>query len=67
MTTTDMILKDLFDRISKEDVVLFVGAGVSMSAGLPSGSQLSNIIFKLLPKEIQASLHDKKRIPTSIQ
>lgn len=54
------ILNQLFDSISKEDVVLFVGAGLSRCAGLPSGADLSEFIFGKLPDELQSELSDYK-------
>lgn len=38
----------LFDLISKEDVVLFAGAGLSIYAGYPSGNVLKSIFYDRL-------------------
>lgn len=53
-------LNDLFDLIRKEDVVLFVGAGVSRCVGLPSGADLSEYIYNLLPEKIQEAAERHK-------
>ena len=44
--------ESLFEAISKGEVVLWVGAGLSLYAGLPSGVQLREILYKgLTPLE----------------
>lgn len=53
---TDKDTEQLFDIISQEDIVLFVGAGVSCSVGLPSGGELAKEIVQLLPAELQKDL-----------
>jgi len=56
-------LNGLFDLIRKEDVVLFLGAGVSRYAGLPSGAELSEYIFKMLPENVRANVvNDSKNL-----
>ena len=46
-----MFEENLFQLISKGDVVLFVGAGLSLYAGLPSGNQLSEFLYEGLSKQ----------------
>ena len=38
----------LFELISKEDVILFAGAGLSMYAGYPNGNGLRSIFYNKL-------------------
>ena len=38
----------LFELISREEVVLFAGAGLSLYAGYPSGNALKNIFYNNL-------------------
>ena len=45
--------KQIIDFIRKGDVVLFVGAGFSIKAGAPSGSDLCNLLYNALPENIQ--------------
>ena len=48
----NMYKESLFETISKGEVVLWVGAGLSLYAGLPSGVQLREILYKgLTPLE----------------
>lgn len=51
-------IEKLFNIIRREDAVLWAGAGMSFSAGFPSGYSLKNHIYKALTKE-QKSLVDK--------
>lgn len=53
MESIENIYKEsLFEAISKGEVVLWVGAGLSLYAGLPSGVQLREILYKgLTPLE----------------
>lgn len=48
----------LFELISKEDVILFAGAGLSLYAGYPSGNELRDIFWKRL-NEIEKQNFDK--------
>ncbi|WP_185286185.1 SIR2 family NAD-dependent protein deacylase [Chryseobacterium indologenes] len=43
--------ENLFKLVSKGDVILWVGAGSSLYAGLPSGNQLSESLFEGLSSE----------------
>lgn len=44
--------ENLFNLIRNEEVILFIGAGVSIYAGYPSGEKLKQIIYKqLTPSE----------------
>ena len=45
--------KQIIDFIRKGDVVLFIGAGFSIKAGAPSGSDLCDAFYKALPSHIQ--------------
>ena len=48
----NMYKESLFEAISKGEVVLWIGAGLSLYAGLPSGVQLREILYKgLTPLE----------------
>lgn len=48
----NMYKESLFEAISKGDVVLWAGAGLSLYAGLPSGVQLREILYEgLTPLE----------------
>ena len=48
----NMYKESLFEAISKGEVVLWVGAGLSLYAGLPSGVQLREILYEgLTPLE----------------
>ena len=40
--------ESLFELIRKEEVVLFVGAGLSIYAGFPSGNELKKIFIENL-------------------
>ena len=40
---SDIYKERLFELISKEDVILFAGAGLSMYAGYPNGNGLRSI------------------------
>ena len=45
--------KQIIGFIRKGDVILFVGAGFSIKAGAPSGSDLCNLLYNALPENIQ--------------
>ena len=48
----NMYKESLFEAISKVEVVLWVGAGLSLYAGLPSGAGLREILYEgLTPLE----------------
>jgi len=46
----------LFETIRSEDVVVWIGAGMSFYAGYPSGQKLSNIFFERLPEDKRIGL-----------
>ncbi len=46
----------LFETIRSEDVVVWIGAGMSFYAGYPSGEKLSNIFFDRLPEDKRIGL-----------
>lgn len=57
-------MEQLLNLIREEDVALFVGAGLSCSTGLPSGSILSKEICKQLPKNLQQELvNEQSNLP----
>ena len=45
-----MSLDILFENIRKEEVVLWIGSGFSMYAGMPSGNDLKSMIIRELLK-----------------
>ena len=45
---SDIYKERLFELISKEDVILFAGAGLSMYAGYPNGNGLRSIFYNKL-------------------
>lgn len=51
--------EELFKLISKEEVVLFAGAGMSTSAGLPTANNLRDLLIESL------SVEEKKQVPLS--
>ena len=54
----DTVLQKIYDVIRQESAVLWVGAGLSFTAGYPSGKTLRNLIFQDLTKE-QKKVIDK--------
>ncbi|WP_278551480.1 SIR2 family NAD-dependent protein deacylase [Elizabethkingia bruuniana] len=53
---TDYNKLSLFENISKEEVVLFAGAGLSLDAGFPSGNTLRDIFFNSLNEAEKAQI-----------
>lgn len=53
---TDYNKLSLFENISKEEVVLFAGAGLSLYAGFPSGNVLRDIFFNSLNEAEKAQI-----------
>ncbi len=53
----------LFELIRKEEVVLFVGAGMSIYAGYPNGEKLSKFFYENLPDHIKNDLTLTKNLP----
>ena len=53
---TDYNKLSLFENISKEEVVLFAGAGLSLYAGFPSGNALRDIFFNSLNEAEKAQI-----------
>ena len=47
--------KEIFDLIRRERVVLVIGAGFSLKAGMPSCSKVCDAIRSALPEEIKNS------------
>lgn len=60
-TNQDLILQRVFEIIRKEDAILWVGAGLSLSSGYPSGKKLAEKIFNDLPN--QQKKHVNKNLP----
>lgn len=52
----ESIEASLFETIRSEDVVVWIGAGMSFYAGYPSGQTLSNNFFERLPKDKRIGL-----------
>lgn len=50
--------KEIFDLIRRERVVLVIGAGFSLKAGMPSCSKVCDTIRTALPDEIKNSVED---------
>lgn len=50
--------EELFKLILNEDVVLFVGAGFSLYAGYPNGSELAKIIYSMLSTEDKENISE---------
>ncbi|MDL5514592.1 SIR2 family protein [Arenibacter sp. M-2] len=53
----------IFELIRKEEVVLFVGAGMSMYAGYPSGAVLSKIFYNNLSKDQKSDIEFTADLP----
>lgn len=51
-----MARERVFELIRNEEVVLFVGAGMSISAGYPSGAKLSEILYNGLTAEFKKDI-----------
>lgn len=58
-----MYKENLFQLISKGDVVLWVGAGSSLYAGLPSGNKLAELLFNGLTVSEQAYINKNLLLP----
>lgn len=52
--------KEIFDLIRRERVVLVIGAGFSLKAGMPSCSKVCDAIRSALPEEIKNSAEDMR-------
>lgn len=46
----------LFEKIRREEVVLWIGAGLSISSGFPSGDRLKEIIYESLTENEKAQI-----------
>ena len=53
----------IFELIRKEETALFVGAGMSLYAGYPSGVQLAKILYNNLTKDLQEQLNFTTDLP----
>ena len=54
--------ESLFELIRKEEVVLFVGAGLSIYAGFPSGNELKKIFIENLTKEEKENIDLEQKL-----
>lgn len=53
----------IFELIRKEEAALFVGAGMSLYAGYPSGAKLAEILFNNLTSDLQEQLDFTTNLP----
>jgi NAD-dependent SIR2 family protein deacetylase len=53
----------IFELIRREEVVLFVGAGMSLYAGYPSGEKLSKILYDNLTNDLKKDIEFTKNLP----
>lgn len=53
----------IFELIRKEEVVLFVGAGMSLYAGYPSGEKLSRILYDNLTNDLKRDIEFTNNLP----
>lgn len=53
----------VFELIRKEEVVLFVGAGMSLYAGYPSGEMLSKILYDNLTNDLKKEVDFDTNLP----
>jgi hypothetical protein len=68
----ERLIENLKESLPKDDLVLFLGAGVSASAGLPDWSSLLSqllvsLISKNLPPEMEVSVESKLALADSLQ
>ncbi|GEN73835.1 SIR2 family NAD-dependent protein deacylase [Chryseobacterium lathyri] len=59
--------ENLFQLISRGEVVLWIGAGLSLYAGLPSGNQLSQFLFDGLSKEEKDNINKNLLLPDLVE
>ncbi len=59
----DLILKKIYDVVRHENAVLWIGAGLSLSAGYPSGKVLRDQIFKKLSKSQRKLVDESLPLP----
>ncbi|TAF08841.1 MAG: hypothetical protein EAZ75_10155 [Flavobacteriia bacterium] len=53
----------IFELIRKEEAALFVGAGMSLYAGYPSGAKLAEIIYNNLTSDLQKDINLSTDLP----
>lgn len=53
----------IFELIRKEEAALFVGAGMSLYAGYPSGAKLAEILFNNLTSDLQEQVDFTTNLP----
>lgn len=56
-------LDELLEKIRKEEVVLWAGAGLSMYAGYPSGTELSKLILEELDEDVKCLIDKNQPLP----
>lgn len=56
--------EELFRLVRREQVTLWAGAGISISAGFPSGNKLKELLFETLTPQEQAVLNLRDPLPT---
>lgn len=55
----------LFELIRKEEIILFIGAGMSLYAGYPSGAQLVKKLYKGLSPNHKQQIELNIRVPSA--
>lgn len=53
----------IFELIRKEEAALFVGAGMSLYAGYPSGAKLAEILYNNLTSDLQKDIYLSTDLP----
>lgn len=53
----------VFELIRKEELILFVGAGMSLYAGYPSGEMLCKILFDNLTEDLKKEVDSNMNLP----
>ena len=53
----------IFELIRKEETILFVGAGMSLYAGYPSGAGLAKIMYDNLTNDLQKDIEFTANLP----
>jgi NAD-dependent SIR2 family protein deacetylase len=53
----------IFELIRKEEAALFVGAGMSLYAGYPSGAKLAEILYNNLTSDLQKDINFSTDLP----
>ena len=64
---SDIYKERIFELISKEEVVLFAGAGLSLYAGYPSGNGLRKIFYDTLNQKEKEIINEHQQLSTLTQ